>query len=148
MATRYALGRREGITEELVAALGDYERGPFSDREKAALRYADRLFADHHACAPFAEQRVIHLDARCQAGRGDAAHADLLLLVVHRPSPRPYVPQLGEQRRLRRTEIAALHPLDVANDHRGGQPQRRQGPVDDDHLARALRELFRAGMTV
>ena len=49
MATRYALGRREGITEELVAALRDYERGPFSEREKAALRYADQLFADHHA---------------------------------------------------------------------------------------------------
>jgi alkylhydroperoxidase family enzyme len=49
MATRYALGRREGITEELVAALGDYEHGPFSEREKAALRYADQLFADHHA---------------------------------------------------------------------------------------------------
>ena len=49
MATRYALGRREGITEELVAALGDYERGPFSDREKAALRYADQLYFDHHA---------------------------------------------------------------------------------------------------
>src|SRR5215813_3780503 len=49
MATRYALGRRAGITEELVAALRDYERGPFSEREKAALRYADRLFADHHA---------------------------------------------------------------------------------------------------
>ena len=49
MATRYALGRREGITEELVAALGDYEHGPFSDREKAALRYADQLYLDHHA---------------------------------------------------------------------------------------------------
>ena len=31
MATRYALGRREGITEELVAAIRDYESGPFSD---------------------------------------------------------------------------------------------------------------------
>ena len=49
MATRYALGRREGITEELVAALRDYGSGPFSVREKAALRYADRLFTDHHA---------------------------------------------------------------------------------------------------
>jgi alkylhydroperoxidase family enzyme len=49
MATRYALGRREGITEEMVAALRDYERGPFTEREKAALRYADRLFTDHHA---------------------------------------------------------------------------------------------------
>jgi alkylhydroperoxidase family enzyme len=49
MTTRYALGRREGITEELVAALRDYERGPFSEREKVALRYADRLYHDHHA---------------------------------------------------------------------------------------------------
>lgn len=49
MTTRYALGRHEGITEELVAALPDYERGPFSAREKAALRLADRMYADHHA---------------------------------------------------------------------------------------------------
>ena len=48
MTTRYASGRREGITEELVAALDDYERGPFSDREKVALRYADRMYEDHH----------------------------------------------------------------------------------------------------
>ena len=48
MATRYALGRREGITEEMVTALRDYEREPFSEREKAALRYADQLFTDHH----------------------------------------------------------------------------------------------------
>src|SRR4030088_1517564 len=70
MSTRYALGRREGITEELVAALRDYERGPFSEREKAALRYADQLFADHHAVddrlwdqlrASFAEDELVEL---------------------------------------------------------------------------------------
>jgi alkylhydroperoxidase family enzyme len=49
MTTRYASGRREGITEDLVAALADYERGPFTPRERAALRYADRMYADHHA---------------------------------------------------------------------------------------------------
>ena len=43
------MGRRQGITEELVAALADYENGPFSDLEKVALRYADRMYADHHA---------------------------------------------------------------------------------------------------
>ena len=48
MTTRYASGRREGITEELVAALPDYEHGPFSGREKAALRYADQMYVDHH----------------------------------------------------------------------------------------------------
>ncbi len=48
MTTRYALGRQQGITEELVGALGDYETGPFTEREKAALRYADRMYFDHH----------------------------------------------------------------------------------------------------
>jgi alkylhydroperoxidase family enzyme len=70
MATRYALGRREGITEEMVAALRDYERGPFTEREKAALRYADRLFTDHHAvddalwqelCTRFGENELLEL---------------------------------------------------------------------------------------
>jgi alkylhydroperoxidase family enzyme len=42
------LGRRQGITEDLVAALVDYERGPFTDREKVALRYADQMYDDHH----------------------------------------------------------------------------------------------------
>jgi alkylhydroperoxidase family enzyme len=31
-----------------VAALPAYEAGPFSEREKAALRYADRMYHDHH----------------------------------------------------------------------------------------------------
>lgn len=48
MSTRYALERHEGITEELVAALADYEAGPFSARERVALRLADRMYEDHH----------------------------------------------------------------------------------------------------
>jgi alkylhydroperoxidase family enzyme len=48
MTVRYALGRRQGISEELVAALPRYESGPFSEREKAALRYADQMYFDHH----------------------------------------------------------------------------------------------------
>lgn len=43
------MGRREGITETLVGALAEYETGPFSEREKAALRYADQMYFDHHA---------------------------------------------------------------------------------------------------
>jgi hypothetical protein len=31
-----------------VEQLLDYENGPFSDREKAALRYADQMWLDHH----------------------------------------------------------------------------------------------------
>ncbi len=26
----------------------DWEHGPFSDRERAAFRYADRMYFDHH----------------------------------------------------------------------------------------------------
>lgn len=48
MTTRYALGRQQGITEELVVALADYEHGPFTDREKVAMRYADQMYFDHH----------------------------------------------------------------------------------------------------
>jgi alkylhydroperoxidase family enzyme len=48
MTVRYASGRRQGITEDLVAALPNYEGGPFSEREKAALRYADQMYFDHH----------------------------------------------------------------------------------------------------
>jgi alkylhydroperoxidase family enzyme len=49
MMTRYAPGRAEGVTEELVAALEGYEGGPFTEREKAAFRYADRMYENHHA---------------------------------------------------------------------------------------------------
>ncbi|PYN92547.1 MAG: hypothetical protein DMD89_27320 [Candidatus Rokuibacteriota bacterium] len=60
MTTRYASGRREGITEELVSALADYEAGPFAEREKTALRYADRMYFDHHTVDDglFAEVRA------------------------------------------------------------------------------------------
>lgn len=60
MSTRYASGRHQGITEEVVAALANYEAGPFSEREKVALRYADQMYGDHHKVddALFAELRV------------------------------------------------------------------------------------------
>jgi hypothetical protein len=48
MTTRYASGRREGITEDVVHHLSNYEEGPFSEREKAALGYANKMFIDHH----------------------------------------------------------------------------------------------------
>ena len=31
-----------------MAGLADYETGPFSEREKVALRYADQMYFDHH----------------------------------------------------------------------------------------------------
>lgn len=38
-----------GATDEQLAALVDFERGPFSDAEKAALAYAQQLTLDAHA---------------------------------------------------------------------------------------------------
>lgn len=64
MSTRYALGRQQGITEEVVAALAEWERGRFTAREKAALRYADQMYFDHHKVddALFAELRAHFTD--------------------------------------------------------------------------------------
>lgn len=58
MNTRYASGRRAGITEEHVEHLSDYERGPFTDREKAALRYTDDVFLDPHRVDPAVRERA------------------------------------------------------------------------------------------
>lgn len=58
MNTRYASGRRAGITETHVAELDDYEHGPFTEREKAALRYADDVFLDPHRVDPAVRARA------------------------------------------------------------------------------------------
>ena len=43
-----------------MAALANYEAGPFSECEKVALRYADQMYGDHHKVddALFAELRA------------------------------------------------------------------------------------------
>jgi len=46
MATRYGSGRRAGIDEPLVVEIARYETGPFTERERAALRYSDALVFD------------------------------------------------------------------------------------------------------
>ena len=45
---RTALGKQQGITEDLVAHLDAYHDGPFTAREKAALRLAELLALDPH----------------------------------------------------------------------------------------------------
>ncbi len=37
------------MTEEMVAGLDDFEQGDYSDREKLALRFAERMALDHHS---------------------------------------------------------------------------------------------------
>lgn len=55
MATRYGSGRRAGIDEALVAQISDYEHGPFSERERAALALSDALVFD----PPEIEKRLL-----------------------------------------------------------------------------------------
>lgn len=70
MATRYGSGRRSGIDEPLVAQLSDYERGAFSERERAALALSDAIVLDpadiparviDRARASFTDDEVLEL---------------------------------------------------------------------------------------
>ncbi|MFK7913032.1 MAG: carboxymuconolactone decarboxylase family protein [Pseudomonadales bacterium] len=53
-----------GLTEEKISAL-DAPDGVFSDRERAALNYAEKLAVDHHAIDDgyFDDLRVVFNDA-------------------------------------------------------------------------------------
>jgi alkylhydroperoxidase family enzyme len=44
---RYETTQKQGITEELVSELQDFEAGEFTDAEKAALRYTDEIYMDN-----------------------------------------------------------------------------------------------------
>lgn len=50
MAVRYGPAVAEGVTEELVCELERPDEAPnLSERERAALRYADLVASNHHA---------------------------------------------------------------------------------------------------
>ena len=40
---------QQGMTEEMVASLVDFESADITDREKLALRFAQRMATDHHS---------------------------------------------------------------------------------------------------
>ncbi len=43
------MARRHGATDEELETLGDLDRSPLSDAEKAALRFAEKMTVDHTA---------------------------------------------------------------------------------------------------
>ncbi|GIX46745.1 MAG: hypothetical protein KatS3mg131_0956 [Candidatus Tectimicrobiota bacterium] len=62
---RTALGKQQGISEELVAHLEAYHQGPFSEREKAALRFAELLaLAPHSVDEAFCAELQRHFTPR------------------------------------------------------------------------------------
>jgi len=40
---------QQGMTEEMVASLADFESADITEREKLALRFAERMATDHHS---------------------------------------------------------------------------------------------------
>lgn len=58
MATRYGSGRRAGIDEALVDELAHYETGPFSERERAAIRYSDAIVTGPAEIPPEVVERL------------------------------------------------------------------------------------------
>lgn len=48
MRAVYASARQQGLTDEMLTTLPDYEQSPlFTPREKAALRFAEIMAGDH-----------------------------------------------------------------------------------------------------
>jgi alkylhydroperoxidase family enzyme len=87
MGARFALARQQGLTEELVAELPDFENSQkLTDREKAAIRFADILAGDHRQASEatfdtlreyFTEGEIVDLGFRIVTfvGYGRLIHA-------------------------------------------------------------------------
>ena len=70
---RYAGARHAGATEEKIAAINDESSTLLSPRERAALRYAEKLAVDH--------QKVD--DAQWAELRSHFSDAEIIELVAH-----------------------------------------------------------------
>lgn len=72
MKARYAGARHAGLTEDKIEAIHDEHSPLLSPRERAAVRFADRMAVDHHNVddtfwkelrAHFSEAEIIELVA-------------------------------------------------------------------------------------
>ena len=70
---RYAGARHAGATEAKIAAIDDESSDLLSPRERAALRFADRLAVDHHKVD----------DALWAEMRRHFSEAEIIELVAH-----------------------------------------------------------------
>jgi alkylhydroperoxidase family enzyme len=70
---RYAGARHAGATEEKIAAINDESSDLLSPRERAALRFAEKLAADHHNVD----------DALWSEMRRHFSEAEIIELVAH-----------------------------------------------------------------
>jgi alkylhydroperoxidase family enzyme len=65
MSVRYAGARHAGLTEAKVAAIDDETSDLLSPRERAAVRFAEKLAVDHHKVddAMWSELRSVFSEA-------------------------------------------------------------------------------------
>jgi alkylhydroperoxidase family enzyme len=73
MKARYAGARHAGATEEKIAAIDDESSTLLSARERAAIRYAEKLAIDHHKVT----------DALWADLRRHFSEAEIIELTVH-----------------------------------------------------------------
>ena len=70
---RYAGARHAGATEEKIAAINDESSDLLSPRERAALKFAEKLAVDHHKVD----------DAAWSEIRSHFSEAEIIELVAH-----------------------------------------------------------------
>ena len=70
---RYAGARHAGATEEKIAAINDESSDLLTPRERAAIRFAEKLAVDHHKVG----------DAEWAELRGQFSEAEVIELVAH-----------------------------------------------------------------
>jgi alkylhydroperoxidase family enzyme len=73
MKARYAGARHAGLTEDKVQAIHDDASPLLSPRERAAVRFADKMAVDHHAVD----------DALWKELRANFSEAEIIELVAH-----------------------------------------------------------------
>ena len=73
MSVRYAGARHAGATEAKIAAIDDETSDVLSPRERAAIRFAEKLAVDHHKVD----------DAQWAEMRSQFSEAEIIELVAH-----------------------------------------------------------------
>ena len=73
MSVRYAGARHAGATEAKIAAIEDESSDVLSGRERAAIRFAEKLAVDHHKVD----------DALWAELRSHLSEAEIIELVAH-----------------------------------------------------------------
>ena len=70
---------QQGMTEEMVASLVDVDTADITEREKLAVRFAERMATDHHSMDDnfFDELRAGSQTPGPSAGSGQALHPHL-----------------------------------------------------------------------